>query len=62
MPNNSEFLTSAEVRRFLRLGTTKPQELLSNGDIPSYKIGRIRRVRKRDLIDWLERNRCDLKG
>jgi len=31
--------------------------MLRDGEIPSYKIGRIRRIRRRDVETWLERNK-----
>jgi len=55
-----EFLSSEDVRQWLGLGKTKTQELLQSGAIPSYKIGRIRRIRRRDVERWLEKNRCEI--
>src|SRR5829696_8412859 len=53
-----EWFTTDELIRWLGLGRTKTYELLRSGEIPSYKIGRVRRIRRRDIEDWLERNRC----
>jgi excisionase family DNA binding protein len=57
MQNYREFMSSEDVRRWLGLGKTKTQELLQSGTIPSYRIGKIRRVRRRDVELWLEQNR-----
>jgi excisionase family DNA binding protein len=52
-----EWFTTDELIRWLRLGRTKTYELLRTGEIPSYKIGRVRRIRRGDVEAWLERNR-----
>jgi len=46
-----------ELWRWLGLGRTKTYELLRSGEIPSYKIGRVRRIRRQDIEAWLARNR-----
>ena len=54
-------LTSGELQSWLRLGRTKTFELLSNPDpdqgIPNFRVGRRILIRRRDVEDWLERNR-----
>jgi excisionase family DNA binding protein len=54
-------LTSGELQSWLGLGRTKIFELLSNPDpdqgIPNFRVGRRIRIRRRDVEDWLERNR-----
>ena len=52
-----EWFTTDELVRWLGLGRTKAYEMLRSGEIPSYKIGRIRRIRRRDVEAWLERNK-----
>jgi len=52
-----EWFTADELVRWLGLGRTKTYEMLRSGEIPSYKIGRVRRIRRQDLEVWLERNR-----
>ena len=52
-----EWFTTDELVRWLGLGRTKTYEMLRSGEIPSYKIGRVRRIRRRDVEAWLERNR-----
>jgi excisionase family DNA binding protein len=36
------------------LGRTRTWELLASGEIPSYKIGRLRRIAKADVLRYLE--------
>lgn len=52
-----EWFTTDELIRWLGLGRTKTYELLRAGEIPSYKIGRVRRIRRGDVEAWLERNK-----
>ncbi len=52
-----EWFTTDELVRWLGLGRTKTYEMLRSGEIPSYKIGRIRRIRRSDVEVWLEQNR-----
>lgn len=52
-----EWFTADELIRWLGLGRTKTYSLLRSGEIPSYKIGRVRRIRRQDIETWLERNR-----
>jgi excisionase family DNA binding protein len=57
-----ELLTVEELIRWLRLGRTRTHELLRSGSIPSYKLGRRRLIRRRDVEAWLEDHRagsCD---
>ena len=54
---NKEWFTADELVRWLEIGRTKTYEMLRSGEIPSYKIGRIRRIRRQDVEVWLERNR-----
>jgi excisionase family DNA binding protein len=47
-------LTTAEVAKVLKCGETKAKELVGpNGPIPSIKPAGLRRVRLRDLLDYL---------
>ena len=52
-----EWFTTDEQVRWLGLGRTKTYEMLRSGEIPSYKIGRVRRIRRQDVEAWLESNR-----
>jgi excisionase family DNA binding protein len=52
-----EWFTTDELVGWLGLGRTKTYEMLRSGEIPSYKIGRLRRIRRQDVEAWLERNK-----
>ena len=52
-----EWFTTNELIWWLGIGRTKTYELLRSGEITSYRIGRVRRIRRRDIEAWLERNR-----
>lgn len=54
---SKERFTTDELVRWLGLGRTKTYEMLRSGEIPSYKIGRVRRIRRQDVEVWLEKNR-----
>ena len=53
----SDLLTVYELIEWIRLGRTRTQALLRSGEIPSYKLGRRRMIRRRDVEAWLEQNR-----
>lgn len=53
----NEWFTTDELIRWLGIGRTKTYELLRTGEIPSYKIGRVRRIRRQDVETWLECNK-----
>jgi excisionase family DNA binding protein len=50
-------VSPAQLQAWLGCGRTKIYELLQNGEIPSYRIGRLVRVRREDLEEFLERHR-----
>jgi excisionase family DNA binding protein len=50
-------ISPAQLQDWLGCGRTKTYELLQGGEIRSYRIGRLVRVRKDDVEDFLERNR-----
>jgi len=52
-----KLLSPQELVRELSLGRTTVYALLSSGELPSLKIGRLRRVRRSDLIDFIEARR-----
>ncbi len=54
---HKEWLTVADLQSWLGLGRSKAYQLVQSGEIPSHHIGRIRRVRRRDVEAWLERNK-----
>ena len=49
-------ITVAELQSWLGCGRTKAYELLAN-EIPSYRVGRLVRVRVADVEEFLERHR-----
>jgi len=54
---NSEeaLLTPEELAGYLRCGRTYTYQLLALGDIPSLKLGRLRRIRRRDAERYIEK-------
>jgi excisionase family DNA binding protein len=52
-----ELLTIDEVRVWLRLGRTRVNELIQSAELPSFKVGRRRFVRRGDVLGWLEQHR-----
>jgi excisionase family DNA binding protein len=60
----SEFLTSREAARLLRIGRTKLWELTRVGEIPAYRLGSGRtsplRYRQSELVGWIERHRIGI--
>jgi excisionase family DNA binding protein len=59
MDHQREWFSAEELRRWLGLGKTKTQEILQTGQIPSYRIGRVRRIRRADIEHFLEQNRFE---
>ena len=53
-----EWLTLREVQEMLGIGHTKAYELVTRpGGIPNVRIGRAIRINRRELNDWLERQK-----
>jgi excisionase family DNA binding protein len=61
MARNEEILTSAEARRYLKIGRTKLWQLTKDQVIPSYRLGSSPnaslRYKRSELLRWLEKNR-----
>jgi excisionase family DNA binding protein len=57
-----EVLSPAELQKMLPIGRTKVYSLLSAGSIPSYKVGRLRLIKKADVWRWLEENKYTPDG
>lgn len=57
-----DFISAEELGQWLMLGRTRTWELLAGGEIPSYKIGRLRRIRKVDVERYLAAHVHDPKG
>lgn len=47
-----EFLTPTEVMEELGIGHNTFYRLVNSGDLPSFRIGRLWRVRRKDLLAW----------
>jgi excisionase family DNA binding protein len=46
--HREEILTPDELAEFLRCSRTYARDLLTHGEIPSFKLGKLRRVRRSD--------------
>ena len=53
----SDLMTVDELIDWIRLGRTRTHELLRSGEIPSYKLGRRRVIRRQEVEAWLEAHR-----
>ncbi len=51
------FISPQELQDLLRCGRTFCYGLLARGEIPSYKVGKLRRIDLADVERWLEANR-----
>ena len=54
LPQLEEIMTVPEVAEYLKISRAKTYYLLSRKEIPHIRLGRNVRVRKCDLIKWLE--------
>ncbi len=52
-----EWLTVAEVQELLSIGRSKAYQLVTEGTLPAVKIGRIIRVSRKEVDQWLTQNR-----
>jgi excisionase family DNA binding protein len=57
-----EWFTVADLAVWLKVSRTIAYQLVSSREIPSYRIGRSIRVRRKDVERWLEGNRQELGG
>ncbi|MFI5387093.1 MAG: helix-turn-helix domain-containing protein [Fimbriimonadales bacterium] len=48
-------LRPVDLVSLLQLSRAQVYLLLASGEIPSIRIGRLRRIRRQDLEDWLSR-------
>jgi excisionase family DNA binding protein len=55
--NGPELISLNELQEILAIGRTKAYALVSSGELPAVRIGRIIRVDMRDVTDWLEQQR-----
>ena len=52
------FLTTEEVLSYLKITPRTIYRLIRSGELPAVRIGRQWRFRRRDLDQWLERQRA----
>jgi excisionase family DNA binding protein len=57
LPTDETFLTTEEVLEYLSVNLRTVYRLIKAGSIPAVRVGRQWRFRKRDLDQWLERQR-----
>ena len=53
-PNRDEVLTPEELARFLKCGRTFAYRLLGTGEVRSFTVGRLRRIRREDAERYVE--------
>jgi excisionase family DNA binding protein len=55
--NEQEFISLNELQEILGIGRTKAYDLVTSGDLPAVRIGRVIRINKQELTNWLEQQR-----
>jgi excisionase family DNA binding protein len=53
----SEWLSLKDVQQLLGIGRTKAYQLVGTGELPAVRIGRCIRINRRELDEWLHRQR-----
>lgn len=48
-----ELLTAQEVQQMLGLGLSKVYDMMARGELPTLRIGRLIRVPRSALMDWM---------
>lgn len=56
-----ELMTAREVREYLKCSNQNLYTLLKKKDFPSFKIGKSYRIRKDDLIDWINNQNTNFR-
>lgn len=46
-------MSMQDIQEFLQIGRTKAYSLVRNGDIKSFRVGRLVRVNRTDLLDYM---------
>lgn len=54
--NKDGMWTVEDLRAHLNIGRTKAWELIRRQDIPAVRVGRLVRLRERDVEEFVERN------
>lgn len=55
----TSFLTPQEVASILRISATTFERLFARGELPFYRFGHQRRIKRSDLEVWIEARRDD---
>ena len=55
--NLPEVATVPEAARYLRVNPKTVYEAIKNGDMPSQRVGRVIRLRREAILNWLEGGR-----
>jgi excisionase family DNA binding protein len=55
--DEQKFISLNDLQEILGIGRTKAYDLVTSSDLPAVRIGRIIRISKQDLTDWLERQK-----
>ncbi|RKD31389.1 DNA-binding protein [Thermohalobacter berrensis] len=53
--NNDEIMTISEVAKYLKISEVTTYKFVQEGKIPAFKIGRHWRVKKSDLMEFIEK-------
>ncbi len=48
----NDYLTPPEVQAILAIGKNTFYRLVNSGELPAFRIGKLWRVKKKDLEDW----------
>jgi excisionase family DNA binding protein len=56
--DSDELLSAEEVGRILKLSKATVQRWCREGRLPAVKMGKVYRIKKRDLDDWYEHKLC----
>jgi putative molybdopterin biosynthesis protein len=51
--DDDELLRPVEVQRLLRVGRSKVYEMIARGELPVVRIGRVVRIPRRELEQWI---------
>jgi excisionase family DNA binding protein len=57
MYNERRFISPGELQELLGCGRTFCYAILARNELPSYKVGRLRRIKLADVERWLEDNK-----
>lgn len=49
----NEYLTPHEVMELLAIGRNTFYRLVNSGELPAFRIGKLWRVRREDLMNWI---------